>query len=90
MNRMYSAIAVLAMTLIAIVLAVKQTLAIRDALGENRATLLLTIEVVAGLAILSFVLLLLRKRSLLVRRSRMTTSFEAVRPLRRLLSAVWS
>lgn len=90
MNRMFSAIAVLAMTLIAIVLSVKQTLAVREALGENRATALLAIEVVAGLALLSAVVLLLRKRFPLVGRSMMTTSVGAARPLRRLLSAVWS
>ncbi len=90
MNRMFSAIAVLVMTLIAIVLSMKQTLTVREALGENRATALLAIEVIAGLAILSFVVLLLRKRFPLVGRSMMTTSVEAARPLRRLLSAVWS
>lgn len=89
MNRLFSAISVLAMMLLAVVICVRQTLIARDSLG-NLATMLLTAEVLAAIGILAISGLLMRRILHVSPRATRRQRFEALRSLRRILSAVWS
>ena len=89
MNRLVSAISVLAMVLLAVLISARQTLIAGDSLGDI-ATILLAAEVLAAIGILAISGLLMRRILLVSRRPTGRERFEALRPLRRILSAVWS
>jgi len=88
MNRLFSAICVLSMMLLAVLICVRQTIAAGDGLGDA-ARVLLAAEAFAVVGILAILGLLLRKMMPLSRRPT-EQRFEAFRSLRRLLSTVWS
>ena len=89
MNRSFSAICVLAMMLLAVVICVRQTLIAGDSLGDV-ATILLTADVLAAIGIMAISGLLMRRILPVSPRATRRQRFEALRSLRRILSAVWS
>ena len=90
MNRTYSTLIVLLMGLVAIGICVRQTIEVNDSLGTTTTATLIFIQAVVALAILAIIFSLLTR----ILAGRTTVSrpirFAAVRPLRRLVSAVWS
>ena len=84
MNRLFATLAVLGMLLIAIAISVVKMFEVR----EQRAAVLFS---VMGLVVISAGVILLKRHFQSGRRSRISQSrFAIARPLRRLLSAVWS
>lgn len=84
MNRLFATLAVFAMLLIAIAISVVKMLEMR----EQRAAVLFSL---IGLLVISAGVILLKRHLKTGRRRQISRSrFAIARPLRRLLSAVWS
>lgn len=88
MNRTYSTLIVLLLGLVAIGVCLRQTLEISNSLESTTKAILIFVQVAVVLAIVTIGFAVL-KRSGFVSAFR-PIRFAAVRPLRRLLSAVWS
>jgi hypothetical protein len=87
MNRSNSTLAVMLLGLLAIAICVRQTLEMSESVGSLTTAILIFSEGIAALALISIgFVLLIRVLSSSVRPVR----FAAVRPLRRLVSSVWS
>lgn len=87
MNRFYTTLLVLAMLLVADIVCIWQTLENSGQFTKTDVTTLIVIEAVFGVAVLATAATLAVKRYGGISRA---MRFEPVRPLRRLLSAVWS
>ena len=83
MNRTYSTLAVLLLGLIAIGICLRETVEVSESLGSSTTAILIFVQAVAALGILVIGYSLM-SNSLRPRR------VAVARPLRRLLSAVWS
>ena len=85
MSRVFSVWAVLALSLLAVAMWLRQTLAVREGLD-----VMIAFQVLLGIGIIAGIVLLIRtgyaRRKNAIRPNR----FEAVQQLRRLFSAVWS
>lgn len=85
MSRVFSVWAVLALSLLAVAMWLRQTLAVREGLD-----VMIAFQVLLGIGIIAGIVLLIRtgyaRRKNAIRPKR----FEAVQQLRRLFSAVWS
>ena len=89
MNRLFATLLVFAMILFALTLSVRQTLELRDDLG-NLATWLVSLQVAIAAALLAIGVLLLRRRFTQQVKTFRRSAFVLPQPLRRLFSAVWS
>ena len=90
MNRIHSTLTVFLMGLVAIGICLRQTIDVSDSLDSTTTATLIFIEAVVVVVILAIVFSLLKRilagRAIVSRPIR----FAAARPLRRLVSAVWS
>ena len=88
MNQFFSTLAVLTMALVAIAFCVRQTVGMSESLSD--AALLIVLQLVVTLVLLTAGALLIRKEYMRRKVSFRQIRLEAVQPLRRLFSTVWS
>ena len=90
MNRLFTTLAILAMGLVAVVIWIRQTILTSGTLDDTQNAALFSVQGVLVIGILGGSGWLLRKAISRRLGNAKQRRFEAVRPLRRLLSAVWS
>ena len=87
MNKRNSTLAILLLGLLAIFISLWKTFEVSDSLTDSTTAILIFVEAVAALVMLSIAFVLVRRRF----SGRVSpTSVAVVRPLRRLVSDVWS